>query len=924
VTNVVKTNDLRYLAVRLVLLLTAVLTSVLAVGQNTCTAPCIQVNGSPNNGSQKSVTVPYTLAQTAGDLNVVVVGWSDTTATVAQVADSSLNTYALAAGTNAGSRVSQVIYYAQGIAAAAANTNSVTVTFNGTATSPDVRILEFSGVATTFALDIWAGAAGNAATADSGAATTSGTGDLIVGAGTNTVSFSGGGAGFTVDAPAGGNPFGDIVEHMVAGGTTADAKATNSGGVWVMQVVAFRTTPGSALPAPTVTSVNPNSGPDTGGTGVTITGTNFAPGAVALFGTHPGGISGVNCTVANATTIGCSTPAHSPAGVDVTVVNVDGGSGFLTPAAFTYTQVVPTISGVSPNQGPTNGGTPITISGTNFESSAVVTVGGRPGAISSMSATSISTTTAAFPVGPADVKVTNPDGGTFTLTGGFSYTLGSGPINFVQSADSGSAPTSGTTITATMAQAEAAGDLNVVVVGWSDTQNHTVTIIDTEGNKYTPALPAQIAPATLGLTGVGQVIFYAKNINGGGPDNAIIVTYSPAAAFPDVRVAEYTGLDPNNPLDAVASNASTTAGAQASSGSLTTTAANEVVVGGMTTDLAFSAPGPGFVTVDDTANGNAVEHDVVSSTGSYTAAATLTAAGDWVMQAVSFKSGAATPDFGIVANAPTSATVNAGSPASYALTLTALDNFNSAVSLSCSGLPAGASCSFSPSSPVTPTSSGLAETLTINTSSATPGGTSTVTIKGTSQNLNHSAQVTLTVNGSTAPGFIMAATALSPASVSPGGSATSTITLTGENGFNVSNVTLACSSITGGGSPAPACSFSAVSGGTSTLTVSTTGSSAANKSLRSTGVFYAMLLPIGGMTLLGAGFTSRRKKLLGILLICLVISGLVFMVACGGGSSNNGGGGGGGGTPAGTYTITVSGTATGATTQTQTLTLTVQ
>jgi hypothetical protein len=90
------------------------------------------------------------------------------------------------------------------------------------------------------------------------------------------------------------------------------------------------------------------------------------------------------------------------------------------------------------------------------------------------------------------------------------------------------------------------------------------------------------------------------------------------------------------------------------------------------------------------------------------------------------------------------------------------------------------------------------------------------------------------------------------------------------------------------------------------------------------GVFYAVLLPIGGITLLGAGFTSRRKKLLGILLICLVISGLVFMVACGGGSSNGGGGGGGGGTPAGTYTITVQGSATGVTTQSQTLTLTVQ
>jgi hypothetical protein len=60
------------------------------------------------------------------------------------------------------------------------------------------------------------------------------------------------------------------------------------------------------------------------------------------------------------------------------------------------------------------------------------------------------------------------------------------------------------------------------------------------------------------------------------------------------------------------------------------------------------------------------------------------------------------------------------------------------------------------------------------------------------------------------------------------------------------------------------------------------------------------------MTLVGAGFSSRRKKLLGILLIGLLIAGFIFMTACGGSSStktppNNG-------TPPGTYTVTVTGT----------------
>jgi hypothetical protein len=77
-----------------------------------------------------------------------------------------------------------------------------------------------------------------------------------------------------------------------------------------------------------------------------------------------------------------------------------------------------------------------------------------------------------------------------------------------------------------------------------------------------------------------------------------------------------------------------------------------------------------------------------------------------------------------------------------------------------------------------------------------------------------------------------------------------------------------------------------------------------------------MFLPVGGMALLGLGFGSagsRRKKLFGCLLLGLLLSGLILMPACGGSSGGGGGGHGSPGTPAGTYTITVSGTASGAT-----------
>ena len=174
-------------------------------------------------------------------------------------------------------------------------------------------------------------------------------------------------------------------------------------------------------------------------------------------------------------------------------------------------------------------------------------------------------------------------------------------------------------------------------------------------------------------------------------------------------------------------------------------------------------------------------------------------------------------------------------------------------------------------------------------------------------------------SSATTPDFTISAT--TPTAVAPGTSGTSTVTLTELNGYS-SSVNLACS-VSGTGSPLPACSASSFStnpvtptagGAMSTLTITTTGASAALS--RPSKFFYAMWLPIAGLSLVGMGFSSarsRRKKLLGFLMIAMVMTALFLMPACGGGSSGGGGGGGGGGsctgcTPAGSYTVTITGT----------------
>ncbi len=76
-------------------------------------------------------------------------------------------------------------------------------------------------------------------------------------------------------------------------------------------------------------------------------------------------------------------------------------------------------------------------------------------------------------------------------------------------------------------------------------------------------------------------------------------------------------------------------------------------------------------------------------------------------------------------------------------------------------------------------------------------------------------------------------------------------------------------------------------------------------------IYYALWLPIVGLSLVGMRFSStgsRRKRLAGFLLLGLVMAALFFLPACS--SSSNGGGGGGctGCSPAGSYTVTITGT----------------
>jgi len=196
--------------------------------------------------------------------------------------------------------------------------------------------------------------------------------------------------------------------------------------------------------------------------------------------------------------------------------------------------------------------------------------------------------------------------------------------------------------------------------------------------------------------------------------------------------------------------------------------------------------------------------------------------------AMSYTSAPPTPDFSLSVS-PSSRTVVQGNLTSYGVTITGSNGFADTVNLSVSGLPGGASASFSPN----PASS--SSTLNVTTSTSTPAGTSALTITGTGTAGSPTHAIGATLIVSPRPLFSISVT---PASrtVSRGGSTTYSVTVTPAAGFtgtvnlsvtglpNRAGFNFSPSSLTGGGGTSTlTVSTAKQSHGTSTLTISGTG-----------------------------------------------------------------------------------------------------
>ncbi|HLQ50951.1 MAG TPA: hypothetical protein VK129_05590, partial [Terriglobales bacterium] len=236
-------------------------------------------------------------------------------------------------------------------------------------------------------------------------------------------------------------------------------------------------------------------------------------------------------------------------------------------------------------------------------------------------------------------------------------------------------------------------------------------------------------------------------------------------------------------------------------------------IGCVGTEISASEPG---------GNGTLLPNGIFESTGTHVAPASLYLAqlcdrlGPAALTNIGYSTSfcvTTSQDFAIGAN-PSSQTVTMGGSTSYTVTVTPSGGFTGSVNLSVSGLPGGATGSFS----TNPISGGSGtSTLNVATSSTTPTGTYTLTITATSGSLSHSTTVSLTVNG---PKDFSLSAAPNSQTVAPSGSTSYTATVGAINGFSGS-VGLSISGLpaNASGSFSPA---SVTGSGSSTLTVSTT------------------------------------------------------------------------------------------------------
>lgn len=200
---------------------------------------------------------------------------------------------------------------------------------------------------------------------------------------------------------------------------------------------------GHFSPSLSITGIAPSTGPTSGGTVVTITGTGFWHSTSVAFG----GTAATSVTYLSSNELQAVTPTHTSGAVTVSVTSGRNQSATLA-GGFTYsgsTTGTIGVSSISPTQGPASGGTVVTVNGSGFQTGATVMFGStQSSTVTIASSTQLDAMSPPENAGTVGITVTDPNAQSSSLPSAFTYT--SGPS--VSSVSPTSGPvTGGTTVT---------------------------------------------------------------------------------------------------------------------------------------------------------------------------------------------------------------------------------------------------------------------------------------------------------------------------------------------------------------------------------------------------------------------------------------------------------------------------------------------
>ncbi len=249
----------------------------------------------------------------------------------------------------------------------------------------------------------------------------------------------------------------------------------------------WSTVPGPSGSAPAAFTSASTASFDEGVAGTfTATASGSPTPVITESGTLPTGVTFSDGTISGTPTVTGSFP------ITLTATN-----GIDSPATQDFTLYVgPVVTAVSPDSGPTTGGTAVTVTGVDLADATAVDFGGTAGTIISNSATSISVSSPTGGAGTVDVTVTTA-GGTSATSAADQFTYAATPTVSAVSPSSG-ATTGGTTVTVTgtgLADATAVdfGTRSAAII--SDTAT-TVTVTSPTGSAGTVDVTVTTAGGT--------------------------------------------------------------------------------------------------------------------------------------------------------------------------------------------------------------------------------------------------------------------------------------------------------------------------------------------------------------------------------------------------------------------------------------------